>query len=81
MLCIIVNCYYEEEVVVCIITQSLLIYLLVATIPWVSGGRAEGSEGAHAGVSDCSYVTMQVVFWEEKNFSTVCLVIKISCYE
>ena len=54
MLYIIVNCYYEEHVVVYIITRSLLIYPSVGTIPWVSGGRDEGSKGVRTGVSDCS---------------------------
>lgn len=48
MLYIIVNCYYEEEVVVNTITHSLL------KILWVSGDRDEGSKRAHTGVSDCN---------------------------
>lgn len=48
MLYIIVNCYYEEEVVVYTITHSLL------KILWVSGDRDEGSKRARTGVSDCS---------------------------
>lgn len=49
MLYVIVNCYYKEEVVY-IITRSLLICPLAATIPWVSGDRDEGSKGARVGI-------------------------------
>lgn len=70
---IILNCYYEEEVVVYIITRSLLIYPSVSMIPWVSGDRDEGSKGARTGVSagQVSHCRVGTVFWGKKIVSSV----------